>query len=84
MKSNKIRVWWIRNVPNTPLYVEVASPEQAIGALKALTESDLADAGVQTNAGGLETLDDTSGEWEEWYDEEGNSIDDLMREEERQ
>lgn len=72
----KLRVWWIREVPNEPEYFEVADVDEAIAKLKELERADLANRFIQTNAGGLEVFED--GEWTEYYDEEGRDIDDII------
>jgi len=68
--SNKLRVWWIPQVPMEPFHVEVETPEEAKKLLGILADYDLfqLDHNVKpdySNAGGLEMFVD--GEWEEWY-----------------
>jgi len=81
-EDGDLRVWWIRNVPNIPEYHMVATINEAIVKLNELADKDLADASVTDNAGGLEKF--LNGDWEEWEDDDGNSIDDVKsaREEE--
>lgn len=73
----ELRVWWVTNAPSQPKYYPVSSVDEAIAKLKELEERDLADADVNDNAGGLEVFED--GEWTEYSDDEGNVIDDIMR-----
>lgn len=73
-----LRVWWVRNPPNKPLYIPVNDIHEARGALKALAESDLRDSSVAGNAGGLEVLESAHHEWEEWTDSEGRGINDHL------
>ena len=72
--QSPLRVWWIQNVPGRPTYYPVSSVEKAKAKLEALTQRDLANPSITSNAGGLEELVD--GEWGEYYDEHGRSIDD--------
>ena len=67
-----LRIWWIRNVPNFPHLHLVRTPEEARKLLDELAEADLREPRVTSNAGGLEVYE--GGEWHEWYDEDGNDI----------
>ena len=65
----------------TPFYVPVKTIEEAKLILKTLADYDIFQLKHNIkpdycNAGGLMVFED--GEWTDWYDEEGNSIDDLM------
>lgn len=71
----KLRVWWIRQVPNKPEYFEVKDIAEALAKLRELERADLANKSIQSNAGGLEIFKDES--WEEYYGEEGRSIDEI-------
>jgi hypothetical protein len=79
--EGQLRVWWIPQVPMKAFRVEVKTVEEAKLLLDTLAKYDIFqyENNVKpdfANAGGLERLED--GEWCEWYDDEGNSIDDLM------
>lgn len=85
---NKLRVWWIPQVPMKSFYVEVSSPEEAVKIMDILAEYDRFqfDNNIKPdycNAGGLEELvSDDNGRpiWVEWCDEEtGDDIDEYMR-----
>ena len=78
IEEGDMRVWWIRNVPNEPTYYAVRSVSEAISMLDRFAEQDLKDPSIETNAGGLEVLED--GEWSEWYSKEGKDIDELIAE----
>ncbi len=73
--EEKLRVWWIRNVPNKPTLYPVSSIKEALAKLGELEAKDLTDSSITSNAGGLEELVD--GEWEEYYDEVGRNIDEI-------
>ena len=74
-EEGDLRVWWIRNVPGSPEFILVESPKEATETLQSLAEADLHNRHVESNAGGLEVFEDD--EWTEWYDDEGNDIDNL-------
>jgi hypothetical protein len=81
MKEDNLRVWWIPQVPMHPFYVYVQSPKEAILLLDTLARYDefQYENNVKpdySNAGGLEMFED--GEWTEWYNEEGQDIDEVM------
>jgi len=78
-KELQLRVWWIRNVPNQPHYYPVTNIQEAIKELKHLADFDLKNPNIETNAGGLEVLQDD--EWTEFEDDEGRDIDTIIREE---
>lgn len=74
-EESDLRVWWIRNPPSDPEYRLVANVDEALRVMGWLADEDLNDPRTTTNAGGLEVYE--GGEWHEWYDEHGDSIDDL-------
>ena len=82
-KEGDLRVWWISNLGTQPLHVYVDSIPTAKVVLKVLAAHDLhlGDDLVATNTGGLEVLeatdDPTEGEWSDWEDEDGNSLEYL-------
>lgn len=71
-KEGALEVWWIKNPPNSGKRYPAPSVKDAIVRLQILTDIDLSDASVYSNAGGLEVFRD--GEWEEWYDDDGNDV----------
>lgn len=81
VKEGSLRVWWIRNCPNTPEFFPVKSVDEAVEKLFELEMKDLADESLDSNAGGLERYERGGDgfEWCEWDDEEGNSVDDKER-----
>lgn len=79
----KLRVWWIPQVPMKPFLVSV--PDLATGKilLNTLADYDIFQFKNRIkpdycNAGGLQVFED--GKWSDWYDDDGNSIDDLTLE----
>jgi len=78
-----LRVWWIPQVPMKPFHVPVESLEQAMFLLDVLADYDIFQFENRIkpdycNAGGLEVFDD--GEWFEWENKMGDSVNDLLRE----
>lgn len=72
-----LRVWWVQNftASGSVRSFPVASPEAAIVELHRLADEDLQDDTVWGNAGGLEVYE--AGEWCEWYNDEGEDIDEY-------
>ena len=82
--ANKMRVWWIPQVPGKPFHVETDSVSDAKRLLHVLAQYDLFQyenkiKGDYANAGGLEVFED--GEWIEWADDEGDDINAHLRDE---
>ena len=83
MEEGQLRVWWIPQVPmKTPFKVFVKTIEEAILLLNTLANYDLYQLKHKikpdySNAGGLEVFE--NGEWNEYYDEQGRDIDEIMR-----
>lgn len=74
-----LRVWWIPQVPGKPFHVSVKSVDEAKLVIRTLANYDLFQfenhiKGDYCNAGGLEQLE-PDGEWFEWEDADGYSID---------
>lgn len=68
----KYRVWNIINLPREADYYEVENPVEGLKLIDKLTEKELKDKQVSSNAFGLEEF--VAGEWTEWYDEDGEDI----------
>jgi len=71
----KLRVWYVKNPPREAQNFPVSSIQEAKAKIHELTERDLEDEDVGSNAMGLEILED--GEWIEYYDDQGRDIDEL-------
>lgn len=75
-----LEVWWIRNPPRNGKRFPVNNIEDAILKLNELADADLKKVYVFANAGGLEVF--TENGWEEYYDENDDDIDTIMRNQE--
>jgi hypothetical protein len=53
-KEKDLRVWWIRNVPNYPIYFSVKTIDEGLAKLLQLAASDLDCDWIDSNAGGLQ------------------------------
>lgn len=78
--EQKLRVWWIPQVPMKPFRTEVKSLVEAKLLLNTLAQYDIFqfENNIKPdycNVGGLEVFED--GEWTDWYDEDGESIDNF-------
>ncbi len=71
-------VWWSRNTESIEYHV-VDSPEEAIKVINQLTQADLSDPNVTVNSCGLEVFE-ADAQWHEWYNDDVESINDLMDE----
>jgi len=71
----KLRVWYVKNPPRDAQNFSVPSIKAAKTKIRELTERDLEDEDVGSNAMGLEVFED--GEWIEYYDDQGRDIDEL-------
>lgn len=79
-KEGDLMVWWIPQVPGKRFEVPVASVQEAQKLLVVLADYDIFQYQNRIkpdycNAGGLMIYED--GEWTDWCDEDGNSVDDL-------
>lgn len=77
---NKLKVWWIPQVPGKPFEVEVSSVEEAAKLLTVLADYDAFqfENNIKpdySNAGGLNELID--GEWVSWEDEKTGEDDPI-------
>ncbi len=70
------RVWCVINPPSRAIHHEVVSPAQGAVLINSMAALQLHDPNVDANAFGLETL--VNGEWEEWYSEEGEDVDEAF------
>ena len=77
-----LRVWWIPQVPMQDSFlVSVSCPKEAKKILDVLAQYDLYqfDNNIKPdycNAGGLQ-VEDINGDWYEWDNEEGETIDEI-------
>ena len=77
-----LRVWWIPQVPMQDSFkVSVSSPKEAKKILDVLAQYDLYqyDNNIKPdycNAGGLQ-VEDINGDWYEWDNEDGETIDEI-------
>jgi hypothetical protein len=90
-KEGDLKVWWIPQIPGKAFEVPVVSVDEAKKLLNVLGEYDAFQfnnriKGDYCNAGGLvvyeiERIDgmDHRGDWVDWTNEDGDSIDDLRR-----
>lgn len=90
-KEGDLKVWWIPQIPGKPFEVSVASVAEAQKLLDVLAQYDIFQFENKIkpdycNAGGLvvyeiERVDgmDQHGDWVDWTNEDGDSIDDLRR-----
>ncbi len=74
--SERLRVYHIQNPPGMPTWYEVASPLEGIQKIEALAKEDLERTDIWGNVFGLTVLDPDDGAWVDWYDDEGDDIDD--------
>jgi hypothetical protein len=86
VKEGQLRVWHIPQVPMKAFNVLVDSVEDAKKILRVLWDYDIFqyDNNIKpdySNTSGLETFND-DGTWEEYYDDKGRDIDEIMKDEE--
>jgi hypothetical protein len=77
----KLRVWWKPQIPCESFYTDVDTVEEGAKLLDTLAKYDAFQYENRIkpdycNIGGLEMLED--GEWCDWYDENGNDLDEYM------
>ena len=77
----KLRVWWIPQVPGKPFMAEVTSVAEGRLVLDVLAAYDLFQLAHRvkpdfSNVGGLQVFSEEMGEWEDWYDEDGDDVQD--------
>jgi hypothetical protein len=76
----QLRVWWIPQVPMKPFHRDVDNVKSAKLLLDTLAQYDIFQFANRIkpdycNAGGLEVFGEEG--WEDWYDKEGNGIDET-------
>jgi hypothetical protein len=78
MAQQKLRVWWIPQVPMNSFFVEVASLEEGVKILDVLAQYDMFQYASNikpdySNAGGLQVFDPNDdydspeGSWVDWF-----------------
>lgn len=77
---SKLRVWWIPQVPMESFYVPVSSVLEGKKVLDTLAAYDAFQLQHKvkpdyTNTGGLQEYDEETGEWNDWYSEWGDDLD---------
>ena len=84
--ENKLRVWWIPQVPMKAFYVEVSNLAEANLLIETLAQYDDFQFKNKikpdySNVGGLQRWDEDNQEWEDWYNEEtGEDFDEWRSE----
>jgi len=77
-----LRVYYTNKMPGSEfLYISVENVRDAKIVINALAERDLYSDETAFNMIGLERLDEEANEWQDWKDEQGREIDEVMREE---
>ena len=79
-KNGDLRVWHIPQIPMKPFLVPVSNLIEAKLILDTLAQYDIFqfENNIKpdySNAAGLSVYED--GEWTDWYDDDGNTIDEL-------
>ena len=74
----KLRVWWIPRVPMKSFYIPVESPEEGKKVMDLLAAYDCFQYNHNVkpdycNIGGLQQYDESTGEWEDWFYDDGES-----------
>lgn len=75
-QEGDLRVWYINNPPNRPTLHPVRDIEAALTTYEELLRED---KGEYHPAIGLEVFE--NGQWCEWYDDNGDDIQDVLRNE---
>ena len=87
VKNGTLRVYHMRN-GSIASQIEVETPMQAIAHIELWADEDLKNPFVHFNAFGLEVYDDTDlpdedkgteAGWSEWYNSEGQDVEELMQ-----
>ena len=80
-KSQKLRIWWVPQIPMSAFRVDVDSPREGKKLLDILAKYDLFQLRNNikpdySNAGGLEVYE--NGEWLDWENADGQNIDEVQ------
>ena len=83
-KNGTLRVYHIQN-GNMAHQLEVETPMQAIAHIELWADEDLKNPNIEFNAFGLEVfneedLDNGNAGWSEWYNSDGEDIQEIMDE----
>lgn len=79
MTNKKLRVWWMPQIGiEKSFYIPVESPEEAKKVMDLLAAYDCFQYNQNVkpdycNAGGLEYFNEDTGEWEDWYYDDGEN-----------
>lgn len=84
-EDRPLMVSWIPQVPMKPFQKEISSVKEGYLLLETLADYDIFQYENQikpdfSNAGELLVFDVKEGEWEDWMDEEGLTIDEYVKE----
>ena len=74
----KLQVWNIINPPASPSHYPVSSPEEGHALIERMASNQLRDRRIFANAFGLEVFNEEDNEWEDWYSDEGEELDEYM------
>ena len=74
-KVGDLKVWNVINPPRQPTWHPVKSPDAGALLILKLANEQLKDDSIFSNAFGMCEWD--GDEWTEWYDDEGNDVDDI-------
>lgn len=77
-KEGDLKVYNIKNIPNPPEHYPVKTPKHGAMLIELLAESQLLDETIESNTFGLLVFKD--GDWENWEDENGYSIQEYAHE----
>ena len=81
--ANKMHVWWYPQVGTGDIfYVPVKTPEEGKRVMDILATYDCFQYNHNIkpdycNTGGLSVFNEESGEWEDWYSDDGLDLDDY-------
>ena len=76
--EGSLRVYCFVNPPSVPFYHRIETADDAMALIDLEADIQLSDPAVGSNVFGLQIYHQSTGEWEEWEDADGNSIDDIM------
>ena len=75
MSDNKLKVWWVPQVPMKAFEIEVATVAEGVKIMDVLAKYDAFQFENRIkpdycNAGGLLLFEEETAEWVDWYDDE--------------